>query len=43
MFGFAGFMIIFNTFKWGHDKEEKGERTDFRGRPNNNMPDEDMD
>lgn len=43
MFGFVGFMIVFNLFKWGHDKEKCGERTDIFGNPNNNMPDEDMD
>ena len=43
MFGFAGFMIIFNTFKWGHDKEKKGERTDIFGNENNHMPEDEMD
>lgn len=35
MFGFVAFMIVASVFKWGHDKEQKGERTDFLGRPNN--------
>ena len=38
MFAFVGMVIIFNVFKWGHDKEDRGERTDIFGRPNNQMP-----
>ena len=38
MFAFIGMVIVFRVFKWGHDKEPRGERTDFLGRPNNHMP-----
>ena len=43
MFAFVGMVIMFNVFKWGHDKEQRGERTDFLGRPNNHMSKDDMD
>ena len=38
MFAFIGMVVVFRVFKWGHDKEQRGERTDFLGRPNNHMP-----
>jgi hypothetical protein len=38
MFAFVAATIVFNVFKWGHDKEARGERTDIFGRPNNQMP-----
>jgi hypothetical protein len=31
-------VIMVQTFKWGYNKEKAGKRTDYRGRPNNNMP-----
>jgi len=45
MFGFVAFMIVGSVFKWGYDKEQKGERTDFLGRPNNHpeKEEEEMD
>jgi len=33
-------LIIIEVFKWGYKKEKRGERTDWRGRPNNHL---DMD
>lgn len=38
MWAFVGMVFIFRVFKWGHDKEERGERTDIFGRKNNHMP-----
>lgn len=38
MFALVATVIVFNVFKWGHDKEARGERTDIFGRPNNQMP-----
>ena len=32
--------IIVEVFRWGYKKEKRGERTDWRGRPNNHL---DMD
>ena len=26
MWAFVAAMVIFNVFKWGHDKEQRGER-----------------
>ena len=43
MMAFAGVMIVINTFKWGHDKEKNGERTDIFGNENNHMPEDEMD
>lgn len=43
MFGLAGLVAVFKIFKWGYEKEKKGERTDFLGRPNNHPSKEDMD
>ena len=43
MFAFVGMVIVFSVFKWGYEKEKRGERTDIFGRKNNNMPEEDMD
>ena len=40
---FAGVIttfIIIEVFRWGYNKEKRGERTDWRGRPNNHL---DMD
>lgn len=34
---FVAMAIVFNVFKWGYNKEARGERTDFLGRPNNHM------
>ena len=35
MCAFVLMVVVFQVFKWGHDKEQRGERTDFIGRPNN--------
>jgi hypothetical protein len=35
MCAFVLMVVVFQVFKWGHDKEQRGERTDFMGRPNN--------
>lgn len=35
MCAFVLMVVVFQFFKWGHDKEQRGERTDFIGRPNN--------
>ena len=43
MFGFVGLVMVLKIFKWGYEKEKKGERTDFLGRPNNHPSNEDMD
>lgn len=44
MCGFVLMVVVFQVFKWGHDKEQRGERTDFMGRPNNHLEkEEDMD
>ena len=32
----AGF-IIMEVFRWGYNKESRGERTDIFGRPNNHL------
>ena len=29
--------IIIEVFRWGYNKEKRGERTDWRGRPNNHL------
>jgi len=42
MMAFAGVMIVINTFKWGHDKEKNGERTDIFGNENNHMPEDEI-
>ena len=36
MCAFVLMVVVFQVFKWGHDKEQRGERTDFIGRSNNN-------
>ena len=37
-FAIVAAVIIGGVFKWGHDKEARGERTDIFGRKNNHMP-----
>jgi hypothetical protein len=36
--GVVSIVVMVQTFKWGYNKEKAGKRTDFMGRPNNNMP-----
>ena len=43
MCAFAALAVISSFFKWGHDKESEGKRTDFTGRSNNHPSKEDMD
>jgi len=43
MFGLVGLVMVLKIFKWGYEKEKKGERTDLLRRPNNHPSKEDMD
>jgi len=36
-------ILIAQVFKWGYNKEKRGERTDIFGNDNNHMSDNDMD
>jgi len=35
-------LLVYTVFKIGYEKEKRGERTDFMGRPNNHLG-KDMD
>ena len=35
MWGLVALLFILKVFYWGYEKERKGERTGFMGRPNN--------
>ncbi len=43
MFGFVGLVMVLKIFNRGYEKEQKGERTDFLGRPSNHTSKENMD
>lgn len=32
-------LLVVSVFGWGYNKEQNGERTDFLGRPNNHLTD----
>lgn len=41
--GLVSLILITSVFRWGYEKEKRGERRDIFGRLNNHMPEEDMD
>jgi hypothetical protein len=43
IFGSIFTIIIIEVFKWGYNKEKRGERTDLYGKPNNRMSKDEMD